>query len=132
MKTNRIITLCGSSKYVDIMAVCAWILEKREKAMTFGLHFLPYWYRAPKDHLAESEGCANEMDELHRKKIEKSNEIFVVNFNNYIGDSTKMEIEYATNLNKNIRYDLTDYIGDIVTNIILEAKINIKTEKSKN
>ena len=34
----------------------------------------------------------------------------VVNVNNYIGESTKLEIDYANKLNKNIIY-YTDYIN---------------------
>jgi hypothetical protein len=37
----KIVVLCGSSKFVDIMAVCAWLIERDEQAMTMGLHLLP-------------------------------------------------------------------------------------------
>ena len=42
--------------------------------------------------------------EAHFKKIELSDAIFVVNVNNYIGESTKLEIEYAKKLGKEILY----------------------------
>ena len=117
----KIITLCGSSRYCDIMAVCAWLLERDEKAITMGLHLLPGWYN-PKltDHLAEHEGCADEMDELHLRKIDISEEIFVVNFDDYIGESTKREIEYAKKHNKKIRWFTHDEIGNQVKKIIEE------------
>ena len=44
-----------------------------------------------------------ELDNLsnaHRKKIELSDEILVVDVNGYIGESTKNEIDYACKLNK--------------------------------
>lgn len=44
------------------------------------------------------------MKEAHFKKIELSDSIFVLNINNYIGDSTKMEIDYAKKLGKKIIY----------------------------
>ena len=40
----------------------------------------------------------------HFKKIELSDAILVVNINNYIGESTKLEIEYAKSLKKEIMY----------------------------
>ena len=60
----KVIVLCGSSRFADIMAVCAWILERDELAITMGLHLLPEWYGAPESHVAESEGCAKEMDTI--------------------------------------------------------------------
>ena len=119
MKT-KIITLCGSSRFCDIMSVCAWILERDEKAITMGLHLLPEWYCKNKipDHLAEHEGCADEMDELHLRKIDISDEIFVINYNDYIGESTKKEIEYAKNKNKNIRWLTHDEVGDKLMDLL--------------
>lgn len=35
------------------------------------------------------------LKEAHFKRIELSDAILVVNINNYIGDSTKLEIDYA-------------------------------------
>lgn len=49
------------------------------------------------------------LKESHFKKIELSDAILVVNVNNYIGDSTMAEIEYAKKLGKEIIY-YTDLI----------------------
>ena len=51
-----------------------------------------------------SEDQIKYLKDEHFKKIELSNEIFVVNVNNYIGDSTNLEIEYAKRLGKKIIY----------------------------
>ena len=40
----------------------------------------------------------------HFKKIELSDAILVVNINNYIGESTNLEIDYAKKLGKEIIY----------------------------
>ena len=116
----KIITLCGSSRFTDIMAICAWIIERDEKAITMGLHLLPIWYCREKipDHLAEHEGVADEMDQLHFRKIDISDEIFVVNYNDYIGSSTLNEIEHAQNSGKKIRWYTHDEIGEKVQEII--------------
>ena len=35
------------------------------------------------------------LDDIHKRKIDMSDEIFVINVGGYIGDSTRSEIEYA-------------------------------------
>ena len=49
------------------------------------------------------------LDKMHKEKIKLSDAILVVNVNDYIGNSTKSEIEYAKSLNKEILY-YTDLI----------------------
>jgi len=100
----KIICLCGSSRFVAEMAIIAWSFEK-EGYIALGLHLLPIGYKTDVvDHLAEAEGVAAQMDALHLKKIDLADEIFIVNKNRYIGESTKREIEYATRLKKPIKY----------------------------
>ncbi len=99
-----VVVLCGSSRFVDIMATVAWLIERDESKITMGLHLLPGWYTDVKDHLAEAEGVADQMDELHLRKIDLADEIFVVNMNGYIGESTSREIQYAKNRGIAIRY----------------------------
>ncbi len=48
------------------------------------------------------------LDELHRRKIDLSDEILVVNVGGYVGDSTRGEIEYARSKGKPIRWDEPD------------------------
>lgn len=119
----KIVVLCGSSRFVDIMAVCAWIIERDENAIAMGLHLLPAWYckKNIPDHLAEYEGVAAKMDALHQRKIDLADEIFVVNFQDYIGSSTANEVRYAKSTGKNIRWFTNDEIG---------AKVRILIEKA--
>lgn len=118
------VCLCGSSRFVDIMAVCGWLIERDERAVTMGLHLLPGWYPdCPDHHLAEHEGCADEQDALHLKKISLADEIFVVNFEYYVGDSTKRDFEYAKSLGKPIRWFTSDDIGVRVMRMINEQAI---------
>lgn len=99
LRQPKIIVLCGSFKFIDVMAVCAWLLERDEGAITMGLHLLPWWYPdAPEHHLAEKEGVAAAMDELHLRKIDLAEKIFVVNVNNYVGASTSNEITHAAGI----------------------------------
>lgn len=115
----KIVVLCGSSKFCDLMAVCAWFIERDENAITMGLHFLPQWYAKDiPDHLAEVEGVAKGMDRLHLYKIDLADEIFVVNFQDYIGESTTNEVHYATGKSIKIRWYTHDPIGKKVEAII--------------
>ncbi len=95
----KVVVLCGSSRFIEVMAACQWMIERDELAVTMGLNLLPWWYGAPADHLAESEGCDAQMDELHLRKIDMADEIFVVDAvvdcRPYIGSSTAHEIAYA-------------------------------------
>ena len=50
------------------------------------------------------------IDKMHKEKIKLSDAILVVNVNNYIGSSTKSEIEFAKSLDKEVMY-YTDLIG---------------------
>jgi hypothetical protein len=108
----KIVVMSGSSRFVDVMAVCAWWIERDERAITMGLHLLPGWYPCADDHVAEEEGVAPAMDELHLRKIDLCDEVFVVNVDHYIGDSTRREIEYARTSGKPIRWFTHDPIGE--------------------
>ncbi|MBQ8430527.1 MAG: hypothetical protein IJX26_01105 [Clostridia bacterium] len=44
------------------------------------------------------------LDDMHKSKIDMSDEIFVINKNGYIGESTRAEIEYAIKTNKKVNY----------------------------
>ena len=44
------------------------------------------------------------LDDMHKRKIDMADEIFVINVGGYIGDSTKSEIAYATNTGKTVNY----------------------------
>jgi hypothetical protein len=44
------------------------------------------------------------LDELHKRKIDLADEVFIINKGGYIGESTRSEIEYAKAHNKVITY----------------------------
>jgi hypothetical protein len=44
------------------------------------------------------------LDDMHLRKIDLADEIFVINPGGYIGSSTKSEIEYAMESGKSVRY----------------------------
>ena len=125
MSKPLITCLCGSSRFVDIMAVVGWLLERDEGKIILSLHLLPRWYpNAPEHHLAEAEGVADQLDELHLRKIDIADEIFVIDWHGYIGESTSREIEYATANNRPVRYLTKEplYLGFVRDALIAYAE----------
>lgn len=49
------------------------------------------------------------LDELHKRKIDLADEVYVIDVENYIGESTRSEIEYAEKQGKPIYYRSQDY-----------------------
>lgn len=102
----KIVCLCGSSRFIWYFATIAWQFEK-QGYITFGLHLLPANYTTEKvhaDHIAEWEGVSAKMDDLHKRKIDLADEVFIINIGGYIGQSTASEIKYAKSKNKPINY----------------------------
>lgn len=44
------------------------------------------------------------LDNIHKRKIDMADSIYVINVGGYIGDSTKSEIEYAKAHGKEVHY----------------------------
>ena len=44
------------------------------------------------------------LDDMHFRKIDMADEIYVINVDGYIGTSTRNEIEYAKRTGKVVRY----------------------------
>lgn len=98
-KKYNIITLCGSTKFKDdFIRVQKELTLKWNIILTVGLF----------GHSGDSEvwkPCVKEMmGDMHKRRILMSNEIYVINKNNYIGESTKSEIEFAKKHSKKITY----------------------------
>ena len=101
MKT---ITLCGSLKFQKEMMIVA-----EKMALKGNCIFTPA-YPVSKN-IERTKEQLIKLKEAHFKRIELSDVILVVNVNNYIGNSTKLEIEYAKKLEKEIIY-YTEVIKD--------------------
>ncbi len=98
----KIITICGSYRFVKEIKEVA---EKLELAGNCVLAPIDLVTRDESEYTAEEYQLLGEM---HKEKIRLSDAIFVVNVDNYIGTSTKNEIEFAKSLNKEVIY-YTDF-----------------------
>ena len=93
----KIVTLCGSLKLTKEMMTIA------EKMALDGYCILTPVYPVSED-IDRTKEQLIKLKEAHFKRIELSNAILVVNINNYIGESTNLEIDYAKKLGKEIIY----------------------------
>lgn len=100
----KIITLCGSLKFQKEMMIIA------EKMALEGNCILTPVYPII-ENCERTDEQLKKLKKEHFKRIELSDAILVINKNNYIGDSTKLEIEYAPKLGKEIMY-YTDLIKE--------------------
>lgn len=92
----KVITVCGSMKFKDEMVKVAHEYALNGNCVLFPLMELG------KEKISEKE--INYLKEAHFKRIELSDLIIVVNKDNYIGDSTKAEIDFAIELGKEVIY----------------------------
>lgn len=101
----KVITLCGSLKFKKDMMTIA------ENMSLKGYCILTPVYPVS-ENIERTEEQLIKLKEAHFKRMELANAVLVVNVNNYIGNSTKLEIEYAKKLGKEIIY-YTDLIKGI-------------------
>lgn len=94
----KIITICGSLKFKNEIMESAFKLE-----LEGNICIVPVFLdNRDKDSYQKQE--LNILGKIHKEKIKISDTIFVVDKDNYIGESTRSEIEYAKSLNKEIIY----------------------------
>lgn len=93
----KVVTLCGSFKFKKQM------MEVAEKLALEGNCIITPVYPT-KEYYTRTDEQMENLKMAHFKKIEMSDAILVVDVNNYIGNSTKLEIEFAKKLDKEIIY----------------------------
>lgn len=92
------VCLCGSTRFKEAF-------EKAERDETLaGKIVLTVGLFGHLEGLDMSGSTKQMLDELHLRKIDKADEILVINVGNYIGESTRREIDYARNNGKRVRY----------------------------
>lgn len=97
MKKYNIITLCGSTRFKDeFMAVQKKLTLEGNIVISLGV------FAHSGDIISNEEKIM--LGEMHKRKIDMSDEIFVINVDGYIGDSTRAEIEYAKLCGKKISF----------------------------
>ena len=101
----KVICLCGSTRFTNEMLIKQWELTK-QGFVVLSWCALPDFYFSgeSKIHIGDQEGVKEIVDEVHLRKIDLSDEVFVINLNGYIGESTAREIAYAKRLGRPVKY----------------------------
>lgn len=98
MHEYKIITLCGSIKFKD-----EFIRIQEKLTLDRNIVLTPNFFNNIKKEEIDLE-TKKMLDEMHKQKIDISDEIYVINVGGYIGESIKSEIEYAKRKGKKISY----------------------------
>lgn len=106
IKDYKIITLCGSTKFKDeFMKAQKELTLQGNIVISVGLFGHSgdneVWEQMDEGTLTKTKLM---LDDMHKRKIDMADEIFVINVNGYIGESTKSEIEYAKSTGKVVNY----------------------------
>ena len=106
IRNYKIITLCGSTKFKDeFLKVQKDLTLKGNIVISVGLFGhsddSEVWENMDEGTLTKTKEM---LDDMHKRKIDLADEIFVINVGGYIGESTKSEIEYAKATGKKVNY----------------------------
>ncbi|ADL36472.1 hypothetical protein bpr_IV107 (plasmid) [Butyrivibrio proteoclasticus B316] len=101
-----VITLCGSTRFKNqFMEAQKKLTLEGNIVISVGLFGhsgdSEVWENMDEGTLTKTKEM---LDDIHKRKIDMSDEIFVINVGGYIGDSTRSEIEYALAHVKKVRY----------------------------
>lgn len=102
----KVITLCGSTRFKDeFMETQKQLTLKGNIVISVGLFGhsgdCEVWENMDEGTLTKTKEM---LDDMHKRKIDMADEIYVINVGGYIGESTRSEIEYAITTGKIIRY----------------------------
>jgi len=106
VKNYKVITLCGSTRFKDdFMRVQKELTLKGNIVISVGLFGHSgddeVWDGMDEGTLSKTKEM---LDDMHKRKIDMADEIFVINVGGYIGNSTRSEIEYAVKNGKKVNY----------------------------
>ncbi len=95
----KVITLCGSTKFKD-----AFMEAQKRLTLEGNIVISVGMFGHSGDDEVWTEGTKAMLDDMHKRKIDMADEIYVINVGGYIGESTKSEIEYARKNGKEVRF----------------------------
>lgn len=95
-----VVCLCGSTRFADVFA------RENLRLTLEGVIVLSIGANVSDASLgiAQDSETKARLDDLHLRKIDMADEVFVVNVGGYIGESTRREIAYAASHRKPVRY----------------------------
>ena len=102
----KVITLCGSTRFKDaFMEAQKRLTLEGNIVISVGLFGhsgdQEVWEGMDEGTLTRTKEM---LDDMHKRKRDMADEIFVINVGGYIGSSTRSEIAYAEAAGKTVRY----------------------------
>ena len=99
MKNYKVVTLCGSTRFKE------QFVETQKRLTLDGCIVISVGlFGHSGDDDVWKPGVKEMLDDMHLRKIDMADEIFVINVGGYIGESTKREIAYAEQKGKKVNY----------------------------
>ena len=99
IKNYKVVTLCGSTRFKEqYMEIQKQLTLEGCIVISVGL------FGHSGDEEVWKPGTKEMLDDMHLRKVDMADEIFVINVGGYIGESTKREIAYAEEKGKKVNY----------------------------
>jgi len=95
----RVVTLCGSTRFKD-----EYIAAQKRLTLEGCIVISVGLFGHSGDGEVWRDGVKAMLDDMHKRKIDMADEIYVINPGGYIGESTRSEIEYAKATGKGVQY----------------------------
>lgn len=95
----KVITLCGSTRFKD-----AFLETQKRLTLEGNIVISVGLFGHSGDNEVWTEGTKEMLDNMHKRKIDMSDGIYVINVGGYIGESTRSEIDYAIRNGKTVEY----------------------------
>lgn len=105
MDKQKVVTLIGSMRFWDEFITVANNMEREGISVLMPI-------KDPDG--AKSADVRSNLDKTIRKKIDMSDEVFVINIDKYVGPSTETEIKYAKSIGKPVKYLIPEKL-EIIT-----------------
>ena len=95
----KVITLCGSTKFKE-----QYLEAQKRLTLEGNIVISVGLFGHSGDDEVWTEGTKAMLDDMHKRKIDMADEIFVINVGGYIGESTRGEIAYAKSQGIEVKY----------------------------
>jgi hypothetical protein len=95
----KVITLCGSTRFKE-----EFMETQKRLSLAGNIVISVGLFGHSGDNEVWDDGVKEMLDDMHKRKIDMADEIFVINVGGYIGSSTRSEIEYAKAIGKSVEY----------------------------
>ena len=95
----KVITLYGSTRFKD-----EFIETQKRLSLQGNIVISVGLFGHSGDKEVWQDGVKEMLDDMHKRKIDMADSIYVINVGGYIGSSTRSEIEYAIAHGKTVEY----------------------------